>query len=77
MNEFAEQLRKAVAAAPEEDRLVTIHLFGIGHAARLEGVNLMDLTEQAGIGVSLAAELRKGLRLSNFVQLNARGLTRI
>lgn len=77
MNDLAEQLRKAVEDAPKGDRVVTIHLFGIGHADRLAGVNLKDLAERAGIGESFATELRKGLRLASFVQLNPSGQTRI
>jgi hypothetical protein len=77
MNDLAQQLRKAVDEAPSGDRVVTIHLFGIGHAARLEGVNLQELAERAGIGKSFGTELRKGIRLASFVQLNALGHTRI
>jgi hypothetical protein len=77
MIDLAEQLEKAVEGVPQEDRLVTIHLFGIGHASKLEGINLIELAARAGIGVSFATELRKGLRLANFVQLNPAGQARI
>jgi hypothetical protein len=69
MTDLSEQLRAAIEAAPKGDRVVTINLFGIEHAARLEGVNLRDLAGRAGIQKSFGTEIRKGVRLANFVQI--------
>lgn len=69
MLELAEELRKACAAAPKGERVVTIHLFGIRNASRLEGINVNELAERAGIGKSFGTELRKGMRLAEFVRL--------
>ena len=69
MNDLAEQLRRALLAAPKGDRVVTIHLFAIRHGERLKGVNLKDLAARAGIGESFGTELRKGIRLAEFVQI--------
>lgn len=69
MSEIAEKLRRVVDAAPKGDKVVTIHLFGIQHAQRLNGVNLQDLAERAGIGKSFGTELRKGVRLAEFVEI--------
>ena len=69
MNDLAEKLRNALLAAPKGDRVVTIHLFGIRHAGRLKGVNLKELADRAGIGESFGTELRKGIRLAEFVQI--------
>ena len=69
MNDLVELLRKTVDAAPKDDRVATIHIFGIDHAARLEGVNLKDLAGRAGIPESYHAEIRKGMRLSRYVEV--------
>lgn len=63
------ELRDACARAPSGDKVVTIHLFGIRHASELDGLNLQELAERAGIGKSFGTEIRKGVRLAEFVQL--------
>jgi hypothetical protein len=69
MNELVDELRAACKAAPKNDRVVTIHLFGIRHAARLKGVNLKLLAERAGISHTYGTELRKGVRLADHVTI--------
>lgn len=71
MSELAEELRRACAEAPKGDKVVTIHLFGIRHAERLKGLNLQELAEGAGIGASFGTELRKGVRLADFVAITS------
>ena len=68
MRDLEEQLRKAILGARAGDRVVTIHLFGIDHAAELVGVNLYDLAERARLGKSFGTELRKGVRLAEHVK---------
>lgn len=68
MTDLADQLRVALQAAPAGAKVVTIHLFGIDHAKVLDGVNLQQLAERAGIGKSFSTELRKGVRLGKYVQ---------
>jgi hypothetical protein len=69
MSDLVEELRQACAAAPKGEKVVTIHLFGIRNAERLKGTNLQELAERAGIGASFGTELRKGVRLAEFVRL--------
>ena len=71
MSEIVDALKRAVDAAPKGDKVVTIHLFGIKHASRLDGLNLHDLAERAGIGRSFGTELRKGVRLAEHVLLKS------
>jgi 5-methylcytosine-specific restriction protein B len=71
MTNLVEELRLALIAAPKGDRVVSIHLFGIRHAKRLRGANLRELAERAGIGPSFGTELRKGVRLAEFVEIKS------
>ena len=60
-------LRDAHEQAPQGDVAVRIHLFGIVHAGRLEGVNRKALCAAAGISENWATEIHKGMRLSEYV----------
>ncbi len=73
MNDMVDALKRAIAGAPKGDKVVTIHMFGIQHADRLDGLNLQELAERAGIGKSFGTELRKGVRLAEYVQLRTNG----
>ncbi len=59
----------AWAQAPEGDIVVRIHLFGIRHADDLQGVDLRRLVDAAGIPKPYATEIRKGMRLAEYVTL--------
>ncbi|WP_420383493.1 HTH-like domain-containing protein [Novosphingobium sp.] len=72
MNELVDELKRVCAAASNGNRVVTMHLFAIEHAAKLKGVSLKDLASRAGIGESFATELSKGVRLANYVQITSR-----
>ncbi|MFI5258881.1 MAG: hypothetical protein ACHQ01_04640 [Candidatus Limnocylindrales bacterium] len=65
--DLARPLREASEQAPRGDVAVRIHLFGIMHAERLEGVNLRKLCAAAGISENWATEIHKGMRLSEHV----------
>lgn len=65
--ELALKLREAWKDAPPGDVVVRIHLFGIRHAVGLDGVNLKELVASAGIPAPYATEIRKGMRLADYV----------
>jgi len=62
-------LREAWSQAPDGDVVVRIHLFGIRHAAALQGINLGALVDAAKIPKPYATEIRKGMRLAEYVTL--------
>lgn len=72
MNDLVDALSKACATAAKGDKVVTIHLFGIEHAARLKNVNLSDLAGRAGISEKYGTELRKAVRLAEYVKIVAK-----
>ena len=49
--------------------VVTIHLFGIEFAEELQGHNLSEICAGANVPTSYGTELRKGMRLAEFVSL--------
>lgn len=65
--DLATLLKEARDQAPEGDVVVRIHLFGIDHATELQGVNLNALVESAGVPRPYATEVRKGMRLAEYV----------
>ena len=65
--ELARALREAVNRAPEGERVVSIHLFGIRHARDLREVSLRDVVDGAGIPRSYVTEVHKGMRLAEHV----------
>jgi len=69
MRDLVEELRQACSHAPAGDKVLTIHLFGIREVRCLQGVNLRELAECAGIGASFGTELRKGMRLAERVRI--------
>lgn len=62
-------LHDAWSQAPEGDIVVRVHLFGIENAEALTGVNLKDLVADAEIPAPYATEIRKGMRLADYVSL--------
>lgn len=60
-------LKEAWQQAPSGDVVVRIHLFGIDHAKELQGINLNTLVAAAGIPGPYATEIRKAMRLAEYV----------
>lgn len=60
-------LKAARDGAPEGNVVVRIHLFGIDHAEDLNGINLHALVREAGVPAPYATEIRKGMRLAEYV----------
>jgi hypothetical protein len=61
-------LREAWSQAPEGDVVVRVHLFGIDYAEDLQGINLHELVAAAGIPRPYATEIRKAMRLAEYVR---------
>ncbi|WP_417254114.1 hypothetical protein [Celeribacter sp.] len=64
-NEFSKRYHSAEAGMT----VVTIHLFGIEFARELQGQNLKEICAGADVPVSYGTEIRKGMRLAEFVKL--------
>lgn len=68
-DDLSDAFRKRYHNAESGYAVVSIHLFGIEFAAELEGKNLKEICLSAEVPVSFATEVRKGMRLAEFVAI--------
>ena len=70
--ELAEILRRMYRNAPRGEQSTALHLFGIHYVADLSEphISINQMVEQSGIGNSYSTEVRKGMRLAKYVELN-------
>ena len=71
--ELAEILRRMHRNAPHGERSTAVHLFGIRYVAELSAphVNINTVADLAGLS-KWYTEVRKGIRLAKYVELNNR-----
>lgn len=71
--ELAATLREMYGNAPDGDHVVMIHLFAIKYASFIEatGATCKDIAKAAGIQASYGTEIRKGVRLAEYVQVTS------
>jgi 5-methylcytosine-specific restriction protein B len=62
-------LYEAWSEAPEGSVVLRIHLFGIKYAEDLRGMSLALLVDEAKVPGPYATEIRKAMRLSEYVTL--------
>lgn len=73
-DELAQVLRRMYRNAPRGEQSTAIHLFGIRYVAELSEphISINRMVERSGMGDSYHAEVRKGMRLAQYVELNDR-----
>ena len=69
-SELAEMLWRIYRDAPKGERVTVSLLFGIKYAAELEGRMNKEFVRRAGLPANYASEIRKGMNLSKYVDLN-------
>ena len=72
-SELAEIMRRMHRNAPNGERSTAVHLFGIRYVAELSApnVSINTVSELAGLD-KWYTEVRKGMRLAKYVELNNR-----
>lgn len=63
----AARLLRAMYDDPKTGRAVSVHLFGIRYADELRGMNANEVAARAEIPESYATEIRKGMKLAEYV----------
>ncbi len=69
IHDAADILKGMYQTAPEKEKAVHVHLFGIQYAEHIKGMALHELAELADIPRSYGTEIRKGINLARYVQL--------
>ncbi len=62
-------LREMYDKAPDNEKALSIHLFGIIYAEQLEGLSKKEIVMGEGLPVSYQTELNKGMNLARYVEL--------
>lgn len=72
--ELSMDLYNMVSNSVPGNKYVQYHLFGIKYAEIIKVANfsIEEIVEDAGIPKSIASEIRKGMKLSNFVELKTK-----
>lgn len=63
------ELEKAYNSYGNGLRMTNIHLYGIKFANELKGIDLVELSVRATDKKSFSTEIRKGMKLAEFVTL--------
>ena len=69
MQELADILREMYDTAPEGEKVLRLHLFGIKYAAELYEFRISDVVKRAGLHRSYNTEISKGRNLAKYVEL--------
>lgn len=69
IEEAAKRLAAMYREAPEREKSLSVHLFGIKYAEQIDGIPAHDIAERADLPRSYGTEIRKGIRLARYVQL--------
>lgn len=70
VEEAAKILKDAYTAAiARREQALSVHLFAIRYADEIKTMPLDELLERAGMPASYATELRKGIALSQYVEV--------
>lgn len=67
IEEASRLLARMCHQAPEGEKVVHIHLFGIKYADEIQGMSLSELAVRANLPKSYGTELAKGRALARFV----------
>lgn len=71
IDDLGAALREACESAPEKQKVVSIHLFGIRHAKDLASISPARVIAASGLKATYATELRKGANLAPFVNIRS------
>ncbi|OQP86670.1 hypothetical protein BTR14_09505 [Rhizobium rhizosphaerae] len=56
-------------AEANRNQATSVHLFGIRYADQLAGLSLSEILRQANMPSTYATEIRKGMKLAQFVNI--------
>ncbi|AZN97256.1 hypothetical protein EJ066_08115 [Mesorhizobium sp. M9A.F.Ca.ET.002.03.1.2] len=71
IEDAAKILAQMYSTAPDKEKAVHVHLFGIRYADELDGMPLQEIAVRAGISKNYGTEIRKGINLARYVALKS------
>ena len=72
LQQLADELRRMYEAAPYDERVVMIHLFGIKYASEISRFTPTAIVRAAELPSSYGTEVNKGRNLARYVELKRR-----
>ena len=66
---LAEILRNRYHNAADKEVVLSIHIFGIEFASQLQSQSINEICVGANVPTSYGTEIRKGMRLAQYVEL--------
>ena len=68
---LSEMLKTMYESAPEENRILNIHIFGIRYGKKIlaEGYSIDEIMEKADLEISLKDRLIEGINLSDHAEI--------
>ena len=69
IDDLGTELKRVYETAPDKQKVVSIHLFGIKNSAALQSISCAKVIAASGLKATYATELRKGANLAPFVSV--------
>ena len=69
IEEASKILARKYRKAPDGEKVLSIHLFGIKYADEIRDMSLKDIVDRAGLPKSYKTEVRKGIKLAKYVEV--------
>lgn len=69
IEEAGKILNRMYLEAPEKEKALSVHLFGIKFADQIRNMPSQEIAIRAGLTKSYGSEIRKGVNLSKYVEL--------
>ena len=69
IDEASRILAQVYREAPDKEKALSIHLFGIKYADQIRDISAKDIVVGAGLPESYKTEIRKGINLAKYVEV--------
>ncbi len=69
IDEASKILARMYREAPDGEKVLSIHMFGIKYADQIRDMSIKDIVVGAGLPKSYPTEIRKGINLAKYVEV--------
>ncbi len=71
IEEASQILARKYSAAPDGEKVLSIHLFGIKYAEEIRDMSVKDIVARAELNKSYRTEVSKGIKLAKYVTVKS------